>query len=96
MTMNNENSELADKNKGEASDFKRFVMRCATCKYWQGDKEKTIKMFNENPVSMDLYKGWANEGKCVIDDEWLNTEANGDAVVYATVDANFGCIYWGA
>lgn len=73
-----------------------LVMRCATCKYWQGDKEKALKMYAENPLSMDLFKGWPDDGSCGIDYEWLNTEIHGDAIADNTVDANFGCVYWGA
>lgn len=71
-----------------------FSMRCATCKYWRGDKEKAMRMYTENPVSMDLYDGWPDDGVCVIDYQWLNTEINGDAVARNTVDANFGCVHW--
>jgi len=96
MTIDKLKTESETATGRKASVVERLVMRCATCKYWQGDKEKAIKMFNENPVSMDLYKGWPNDGNCGIEYEWLNTEVSGDAAVYNTVDANFGCIYWGA
>ena len=73
-----------------------LVMRCATCRYWQGDKEKAEAMFEENPISMDLYKGWPDDGACGIDYEFLNTEIHGDARVSNDFDANFGCVYWAA
>jgi hypothetical protein len=68
--------------------------RCATCKHWQGDKEKAVAMFEEDPLSMDLSKGWPDDGACGIDYEFLNTEINGDATVTNGFDANFGCVYW--
>lgn len=74
----------------------RLVMRCATCKYWRGDKNKAADMYKENPVSMDLFKGWPESGGCKIDYEWLNLDVVGDAYVTIATDANFGCPYWGA
>ncbi len=85
-----------NKNAPLAVDLQRLVMRCFTCKYWDGDKEKAMKQFEENPISMDLFKGWPEDGRCGIDYEWLNIDINGDACVDKTVDANFGCVYWGA
>ena len=73
-----------------------LVMRCATCKCWQGDKKKALKMCEENPLSMDLFKGWPDDGSCGIAYEWLNTEIRGNATAENKVDANFGCVYWGA
>lgn len=79
-----------------ARPLQSLVMRCATCRYWQGDKEKAAEQFEEAPISMDLFKGWPEDGRCGIDYEWLNIDINGDACVDKTVDANFGCVYWGA
>ena len=72
-----------------------LAMRCATCRYWQGDKEKAEALFAENPVSMDLFKGWPNSGACGIAYEWLETEIHGDACVSQELPANFGCVYYG-
>jgi hypothetical protein len=68
--------------------------RCATCKHWGGDKEKAVKQFDENPISMDRLKGWPEDGDCGIDCEWLSVEIIGDACAIKTVYANFGCVYW--
>jgi len=71
-----------------------LVRRCATCCHWQGDKEKATELFEENPLSMDLFKGWPNDGDCRIDYEFLNVEIHGNATASNTFDANFGCVYW--
>jgi len=71
--------------------------RCATCTHWQGDKKEAARMLKDDPISMDLFKGWPNDAVCGIDYEWLNTDIEcGDARVIFTVDANFGCVYWSA
>ena len=70
--------------------------RCATCKYWQGDKEMAAAMFAENITSMDLFEGWPSSGGCGISYEWLSIDIYGDASVSIEVDANFGCPYWEA
>ena len=71
------------------------VERCYTCKYWQGDKAKVIADIDENPLCMDLFKGWAEIGVCGIDYEWKELVIDGDASVALKVPANFGCPYWG-
>lgn len=73
-----------------------LVMRCATCRYWQGDKIQAAEMYKENPLSMDLFKGWPESASCGIEYEWAEIEVNGDAVAFLEVPANFGCPYWGA
>ena len=91
--MNDNNTEATE---GSESAVERVVMRCFTCKHWKGDKERAVKMYEENPLSMDLHKGWPDSGDCIISYEWLYTVLDGNAAAYSTVDANFGCVYWGA
>lgn len=78
------------------TELETLVMRCATCRYWAGDKAKAAAMFEEKPLSMDLFKGWPNTGGCNLEYEWIDIDSNGDACVTIKVDANFGCPYWGA
>ena len=73
-----------------------LIMRCATCRYWQGDKATAMRLFKDNESSMNLFKGWPNSGDCGIDYEWLETEVHGDATVSHEVPANFGCVYYSA
>jgi hypothetical protein len=89
-------SEAKNKSSDEIANLERPVMCCYTCTYWGGDKGKANRMIAENPVSMDLFKGWPDTGSCKIDYEWFNPEVRGDAFVTMETDANFGCPYWGA
>jgi hypothetical protein len=73
-----------------------IVMRCYTCKYWQGDKTKVAERMAEHPQCMDLFKGWPEYGGCRIDYEWKELRIVGDAYAVLEVPANFGCPYWGA
>lgn len=89
-----------DENHNEAaegrSDLEGVVMRCYTCKYWQGDKEKVAAQMTENPQCMNLFKGWPEYGGCGIDYEWKELRVVGNAYAELEVPANFGCPYWGA
>ena len=71
--------------------------RCWKCQYWGGDKKKVEQNFKNNPISMDLTKGWPEYGKCSQANEWADIEiSGGDAFVELTVSANFGCPYHNA
>lgn len=89
-----ESGDEVEKSDAVAGQNERFVMRCASCRYWKGDKDKAKSLFEENPISMDLLNGWPNSGDCSVDYEWLKTEICGDASVTHEVPANFGCVYY--
>ena len=74
--------------------MKPLINRCATCRHWQGDKAKALAAFKENPVSMDLDKGWPNNGECAKSYDWSDFEIVGHAYVEVELNANFGCVYW--
>ena len=70
---------------------------CLTCKYWDGNKPEMLSIIEKSgDIAMDRFKGWPIDGHCNIDYEWINSEINGDASVWITVDANFGCVYHSA
>lgn len=71
-----------------------LVRRCATCKYWQGDKEKASAMYKENPISMDFDRGWPEDADCGLSYKWAELSVEGDAVAWLYVPANFGCVHW--
>jgi hypothetical protein len=93
---NQKETDQPETGTAAASPVDVFVMRCGSCRYWQGDKEKAAALYKDNPISMDLFKGWPNTGGCGIEYEWLDTEIHGDAFVTHVVEANFGCVYYGA
>jgi len=68
--------------------------RCATCGYWLGDKDLSASMYKNDSQSMDLFKGYPNDGDCDVRYEWLNVDVSGFCDI--TTDANFGCVYWKA
>lgn len=68
--------------------------RCATCKYWQGDKAHAIEMYEENPASMNLDTGWATYASCSEEYIWSDISVKDDAVAFLEVAASFGCVCW--
>jgi len=71
-----------------------LMMRCATCKFWIGNKSKAQKMYSDNPISMDLFDGWAEYASCSNSTSFMEVEINGDARVETEFAAGFGCILW--
>lgn len=76
------------------TELDTLVRRCATCKHWQGDKDKAAAMFAENPTSMDVDRGWPDDGACSKDYDFLEVQTVGDAYTNVYFYANFGCVYW--
>lgn len=67
--------------------------RCLTCKFWKGDKAKTLQAIAEcGPVVMDMDRGWAGDGECEIKYKWAEIEITGDATATLEVPASFGCV----
>jgi hypothetical protein len=85
------------KQEGIADPVECLAKRCWKCKYWEGDKKKVEQNYKNNPISMDLIRGWPEYGKCDKASEWADIEiSGGDALVELTVSANFGCPFHSA
>ena len=67
---------------------------CWTCAHWGGDKEKTARMIKDCPTSMDMVRGWPNEGSCEVFHRWATMTIDGDAIATVEVAASFGCVMW--
>ena len=93
--METENQNETNARHGDGSDSSAFVSCCLTCKHWEGDKVKMVKMLNESgEVVMHKRDGWPEYGGCAEELEWLDIEVSGDARTRVTVPANFGCNYY--
>lgn len=68
--------------------------KCYTCKHWEGDKIKAVRLANEYPEADHLYRGWQGSGPCNQQTNWATIDISGDAVAYLEVNANFSCPYW--
>jgi hypothetical protein len=73
-----------------------LVMRCATCRHWGGDKAKAIKMYRDNPISMDLQNGWPDYAPCRNSPSFTDVTIHGDTWYENKFAAGFGCILWEA
>jgi hypothetical protein len=76
-----------------AGRLKRVVIRCYQCRHWDGDKVKVQQEYEKNPISLDLFNGWPEEGGCLIEYEWASITVTGNATAHLTVPANFFCPY---
>jgi hypothetical protein len=85
---------LAVEQVNSADNNHPLAGRCATCEHWEGDRAEAFRMHEENSASMKLEDGWAQDGPCKKDYEFLDVIICGDAFVEREFAANFGCVYW--
>lgn len=70
---------------------------CLSCKHWSGPKKKQQRNINKyGVITMDLHKGWPEDGSCDVSHLWGEIEVTGDATATLIVNANHNCNRWEA